>query len=250
MKTDSRIVLCLAVGIMLGACSKDKSAETATQDAAAGRAEATSPDPASTECGKGGTVCPAGLACLTWRNGRQACGPQAVPALVLIKDGTLGGSCLSPTDADPYPGASIASVQVMAVDGSVKGSGRMLWDRSGYQVAAERGTPPDGTASAVDACASAYNLGCDGQAVFEIVDGNGRVQGLREGENLVVHLRGQQSCGEQFEDEIEAAICSDPATAKAGDLRSCNSRVRIVAARSDLYGPDRVGGTLNLIRQR
>lgn len=207
-------------------------------------------DPASGECGKGGTECPDGLECLTWRNSEQACGPKSGPGTVLINDATLGGGCLSPNPADPLPGASIASVQVIGVDGNVKGHGRMLWDQPGYEVAAERGTPPDGTEFTGDACTDFYNLGCDGQAIFEIVNEAGEVQNLREGQMVIVHMRGQETCGEEVADGLEAAVCNDPAATAEGNLESCSIKVRMVEARSDMYGPDRMGGTINFFEPR
>lgn len=257
MGNSDKLIVCALIGAtLLAGCGKEKGAEgqekpteseaaTAPAAGAARRAE-----PGSDECGKGGNQCPAGLECLTWQDGHQACGPKAVEASVLIKDGTLGGRCAFSVPTDTYPGASIASVQVIGVDGKVKGYGRMTWDQAGFEVAAERGTPPDGSEFTGDACTDFYNLGCDGQAVFEIVDGAGKVQKLREGENLIVHLRGQKTCGEEVADEIEAVICNDPAAAVNGDLSGCTSKVRIVEARSDLYGPDRVGGTLTVIRSQ
>jgi hypothetical protein len=241
----TRIAFCVVVAMTLVACGRDESSQSGETDEPA----AAKQDLSTANCGEGGTFCPEGLECLTWQQGRQACGPPAAPAVVLIKDGTLGGRCLSPTSADPYPGASIASLQIVAVDGSIKGYGRLAWENPGFEVAAVRGTPPDGSTPSGDACTSSYNLGCDGQAVFEIVD-DGNVQPLREGELLIAHIRGQDACDEQVADEIEAAVCTDPVAAKRGDLASCTSRVRMVQARSDLYGSDRIGGTLGSLISR
>lgn len=259
----SRISACLIIILTLAACGKDdqpaaqgdgtsstvpeRQQQQTERTAAEGQPEAQS---ASSECGKGGTECPAGLECLTWRGGEQACGPMAVESSVLIKDGTLGGRCVFESPADDYPGASIASLHVVGVDGNVKGYGRLVWEQAGFEVAAERGTPPDGTEFDGDACTDAYNIGCDGQAVFEISGTGGDVQKLREGEMVIVHLRGQETCGEEVADEIEAAICTDPAAAAAGNLESCTSKVRMVAARSDMHGPDRMGGTINFFEPR
>jgi hypothetical protein len=207
-------------------------------------------DPVSAECGKGGSECPTGLECLSWRGGEQACGPIAVEAVVLIKDVTLGGSCLFSSPADTLPGASLASVSIFGVDGNVKGQGKLVWEQAGFEVAAERGTPPDGTPFTGDACTGSYNLGCDGQAVFEIIGEGGEVQKLREGETVIVHLRGQETCGEEVADEVEGAICNDPAAAASGNLASCTSKVRMVQAHSDLFGPDRVGGTIQYLVER
>jgi hypothetical protein len=240
-------VLCMIACLALAACGKDESTQATAQEKAPG-ASLTKPASSSDACGEGGTACPAGLECLTWRDGHQACGPLAVPAVVLVKDGTLGGSCLQHTDKDLYPGASLASVEMIGVDGKRMGYGRLAWDKAGYETAAERGTPPDGKEPPADACTASYNLGCDGQAVFEVLDAGGAVQKLREGQNLIVHLRGQETCGEITADEIEAAICTDPTAATSGDLASCRSRVRIIEARSDEYGPDRVGGTITYLK--
>ncbi len=199
---------------------------------------------ASRECGKGGTECPEGLECLTWRNGEKACGPMSGPGTVLVKDVTLDGGCLSPNPADPFPGTSVASLQLIGVDGNVRGHGRLLWDQAGYEVAAKRGTPPDGTEFTGDACTNYYNLGCDGQAVFEFVNKNGEVQELRAGQAVVVHMRGQETCDEEVTDELEAAVCNDPAATAQGNLESCSIKVRMVEARSDMYGPDRISGTI------
>ncbi len=248
----------LIAALLLTACGKDseQSAEGEDRAAAAPQRPAgqAAEQPAvigavSGECGKGGTECPAGLECVSWRDGSQACGPESVEAVVLIKDATLGGGCLSPNPADPLPGASIASVHVVGNDGSVSGYGRLLWDQPGFEVAAGRGTPPDGSGAVEDACANYFNLGCDGQAVFEIVGDGGEVQKLREGQMIVAHLRGQETCGEEVADEVDGAVCNDPAAAAAGDLSSCTFKVRMVEAREDMYGPDRVGGTIQYLPQ-
>jgi hypothetical protein len=86
--------------------------------------------------------------------------------------------------------------------------------------------------------------------VFEIIDEGGAVQKLREGQMVIVHLRGQEACGEEVADEVEAAICNDPAAAASGDLSSCTFKVRMVEAPSDMYGLDRVGGTIQYIGQK
>ena len=256
MGNSGKLIVCALIGAgVLAGCGKDGDTQGADKATESEAAITSAPgatmqgEPGSSECGKGGNQCPAGLECLTWQDGHQACGPLAVPAVVLIKDGTLGGSCLQHTDKDLYPGASIASVEMIGVDGKRKGYGRLAWDKAGFETAADRGTPPDGKAPPADACTDSYNLGCDGQAVFEIVDDGGAVQALREGDNLIAHLRGEKTCGEITADEIEAAICTDPAAATRGDLSSCTSKVRIVEANSDLYGPDRVGGTVTVIRR-
>lgn len=228
---------CLVLVLALASCGKGCGSEGGGEGDAATAS-------ASDECGKGGTVCPEGLECLTRRGGERACGPMAVEASVLIKDATLDGRCAFEAPDDTWPGASIASVQVIGVDGSVKGHGRLEWQQAGYEVAADRGTPPDGSAFSGDACTDAYNLGCDGQAVFEIVDDGGAIQKLREGEEIVVHLRGQDACGEEVADELAGTICNDPAAAASGNLESCTFRVRMIEARSDMYGPDRMGGTI------
>jgi hypothetical protein len=254
-----KFIACLILSLTLGACGKDDesgegneagaSAARGAQDTGLG-STARNAGPVSEECGKGGSECPAGLECLTWRGGEQACGPLAVEAAVLIKDVTLGGSCVFSSPADTFPGASLASVTLIGVDGDVKGQGKLVWEQAGFEVAAERGTPPDATPFTGDACTGSYNLGCDGQAVFEIIGAGGEAQKLREGETVVVHLRGQETCGEEVADEVEAAICNDPAAAASGKLESCTSKVRMVQARSDLYGPDRVGGTIQYLVER
>lgn len=249
-----KLIACLILSLTLTACGKDDEPAEGhaaggaggAQDTGSGSVARTSA-PESGECGKGGSECPAGLECLTWRNGEQACGPIAVKASVLIKDVTLGGSCVFSSPADTFPGATLASVAIIGVDGKPKGHGKLVWEQAGFEVAAERGTPPDGTPFTGDACTTSYNLGCDGQAVFEIMGDGGEVQQLREGETVIVHLRGQESCGEGVADEVEAALCNDPAAAASGKLESCNSKVRMVEARSDLYGPDRVGGTIQYL---
>lgn len=240
-----RIIACLLIVLAFVACGKDDGTETekATDTAAV-------LDDAFAECGKGGTFCPTGLECVTWRDGTQACGPAAVESSVLITDATLGGSCTFANPADTLPGSSIASVQVIGSDGEVKGHGRMVWDEAGFEVATERGAPPDGTPGSGDACASSYNLGCDGKAVFEIVDESGSVQKLRESELVIVYMRGQETCGEEVADAVEARICNDPTAAAAGNLDSCTFKVGMVEASSDLYGPDRVGGTIQYIGEK
>jgi hypothetical protein len=196
-------------------------------------------------CADGGAVCPVGLECLTGQSGNRLCWRPAAPGVVLIEDATLGGRCSFPNQADNYPGASIASLQIIGVDGNTNGYGRMVWDQAGFEVAAERGSPPDGPNFGGDVCTDAYNIGCDGQAVFEIIDDDGEARKLREGEMVVVHLRGQDACGEEVADEVAAAICNEPEAAASGDLESCTFRSRMVETRSDLYGPDRYGGTIN-----
>lgn len=252
-----KLTACLITVLTLAACGKDDDSAGGSAAGAAGGAQDSGlgsagidDGPVSAECGKGGSECPAGLECLTWRNGEQACGPLAVEAAVLIKDVTLGGSCVFSSPADSFPGASLASVAIIGVDGNPKGHGKLVWEQAGFEVAAERGTPPDGTPFAGDACTASYNLGCDGQAVFEILGEGGEVQKLREGETVIVYLRGQETCGEEVADEVEAAICNDPAAAAAGKLESCTSKVRMVQAHRDLYGPDRVGGTIQYLEER
>lgn len=230
------------ISLLLVACGQDSNS---TDEPSQPLAQS---DETSGECGEGGTRCPDGLECVTWRDGSQACGPMSGPGTVLIKDATLGGGCLSPNPADPYPGASIASVSVIGVDGNVKGHGRHLWDEAGFEVAAERGAPPDGSEFTGDACTEFFNLGCDGQAIFEIVDEAGKVQKLREGQMVIVHMRGQETCGEEVADGLEAAVCNDPAATAQGNLESCTTNVRMIEARSDMYGPDRMGGTINFFQ--
>ena len=253
IRSKAKILLMLTAALLLSACGED-SEQSAESNAPTPQhqAEQVVEEPAVTgaasgECGKGGTECPAGLECVTFRGGMQSCGPEAVEAVVMIKDGTLGGGCISPNPADPLPGASLASIHVVGNDGEVAGYGRLLWDQPGFEVAAERGTPPDGSGAVEDACANYYNLGCDGQAVFEIVDEDGEVQKLREGQLIVAHLRGQEACGEEVADEIVGAVCNDPAAAASGDLSSCTFKVRMIDAREDTYGPDRVGGTIQYL---
>lgn len=244
------LTTCLIALLALAACAESDapSATGKSEDSAARTVE--QQESASGQCGEGGTECPDGSECLTWRNGAQACGPMSGPGTVLVKDATLGGGCLFPNTADPLPGASIASVQVIGVDGNVRGYGRMLWDQAGYEVAAERGTPPDGTEFTGDTCTDYFNLGCDGQAVFEIVNKAGEVQELREGQAVVVHMRGQERCGEEVANELEAAVCNDPAATAQGNLKSCSIKVRMVEARSDMYGPDRSSGTIQQFSPR
>lgn len=247
----------LIFGLMLAACgggcepgTGEGAQSTPTGTAGGEKADTRSErfEPASRRCAEGGTACPAGLECVTWRGGNRACGPMAAPGVVLIRDATLGGRCISSTQVDSHPGASIASLQIIGVDGNAKGRGRMLWDKAGFEVAAERGSPPDGAEFTGDACAEAYNIGCDGEAVFEIVDDGGEVQKLREGETVIVHLRGQDACGEEVAEQVTAAICNEPAAAAAGNLESCTFKVRMVEVQSDLYGPARHGGTIEFFQ--
>lgn len=159
------VALLVAATLLAGCGGESSGAETAAMiGAVAG------------ECGNGGTECPAGLECVTFRGDTQACGPESRDAVVLIRDATLGGACLSPNPADPLPGASIATVQV-----------------------------------------------------------------------IVAHLRGVDNCGEEVADEITSAVCNDPPAAASGDLSSCGSKIRMIEVREDLYGPDRVGGTIQYI---
>lgn len=200
------------------------------------------PDPPATSDGEAATaVLESPLAASAETGG----GPTSIEGVVLIRDVTLDGRCVFADPADAWPGTTVASVQLFDVHGRVKGHGRMLWDEAGFEVATERGTPPDGIEFAGDSCTDAYNLGCDGRAVFELVGGGGRVQKIRTGDRLIVHYRGRQACGEALADEIEAAICHDSAAAASGRLESCTSRVRMIEARSDVHGPDRISGTIN-----
>jgi hypothetical protein len=250
MMAKFSFLLCLPLALNLAACSPGS--DTGSANADADEVEAARDiaralvqgDPDPNECGQGGTDCPMGLECVTWYGGVQACGPVAVEGLVLITDATLGGSCLVENDIDKVPGASIASVHVVDTDGSVLGWGRMVWDEPGFAVAEERGDQPDGTPFTGDACTTAYNLGCDGKAAFEIIDESGQPQKLREGQNLFVHIRGAETCGDPVEDGIEAIICTDPSAARGGNLDSCSWRVRTVELPEGEYGPDRFGGTL------
>lgn len=253
--TRSVLLGCLAATLPLIACGSkpDQGSGDAESEVQAAKqvAEAllkSESDPNA--CGQGGTACPEGLECLTWPNGEQACGPMAFEGMVLITDATLGGSCLVQNNIDKLPGVSIASVQVTATDGSVKGWGRLVWDQPGFAVATQRGTPPDGTAFSGDACATSYNLGCDGKAVFEIVDESGQAQKLREGQTLIVYIRGAETCGDEVEDGLEAALCTDPGAASGGALDSCSWEVRLVELDDKEYGPDRFGGTLGNSGQR
>jgi hypothetical protein len=257
-----KLITCLSLSLGLVACGgsgepspAEETSSEPTRAATTAQAEATlqterEAATVSGECGKGGNDCPDGLECVTFQGGMQACGPESVAAVVLIKDGTLGGRCLAPGATDPYPGASIVSVQMLGNDGNTLGIGRLVWEQAGFEVAAERGTPPKGLEFSGDACTDFFNLGCDGQAVFEIVGADGEVQRLREGQIVVAHLRGQETCDEEVADEIESAICNDPAAAASGNLESCTFKVRMVEARSDLYGPDRLGGTIQYLPGR
>jgi hypothetical protein len=124
---------------------------------------------------------------------------------------------------------------------------RLVWDKAGYEVAANRGTVPDGVQFTGDICTDAYNLGCDGMAVFDIVDESGTVLKLREGDHLVVQTRGKETCGEEFADDVEGMICLHPAAAAAGDLNSCTWPLPLDPLNKSLYGPDRFGGTLGTV---
>ena len=143
-------------------------------------------DTSEAQCGQGGSFCPDGFECASYSGGREMCVLIAQPAVVLLKDATRGG-CLMHSDKDQFPGVSVGSVEIFAMDRTTLiGRGRMVWDKAGYEVASDRGQPPDGTEFTGDICTDAYNLGCDGLAVLEIVDENGKVQNLREGQNLIV----------------------------------------------------------------
>jgi hypothetical protein len=202
-------------------------------------------DLSAAHCGQGGSSCPDGLECASYSGGREMCVLIAKPAVVLLKDATLGGSCLMHTDKDGFPGVSMGSVRLLAMDRvTVVGHGRLIWDKAGYEVASNRGEPPGGTEFTGDICTDAYNLGCDGQAIFEIVDEQGKVQNLREGQSLIVQTRGKKNCGEEFADGIEAAVCSDPVAAASGDLSSCSWDISMSPLNEDQYGIDRFGGTI------
>jgi hypothetical protein len=162
-------------------------------------------DATAAQCGQGGSSCPDGFECASFSGDREMCVLIGKPAVVLLKDATLGGGCLMHSDKDRFPGVSVGSIEILAMDRTtVIGHGRMVWDKAGYEVARDRGQPADGTKFTSDICTDSYNLGCDGLAIFEIVDEKGAVQDLREGQSLLVQARGKESCGEEFADGIAA----------------------------------------------
>ncbi len=233
-------VLCLsacgdeaATGPSSGAKNQDQAAQPAAAEESSDQA-----------CGQGGAACPAGLECVTFRKDQEMCVPEAIQAVVLVKDATMGGSCLMATAKDSLPGISIASVEVLKMDRSLAGRGRLAWDKEGFEVAASHGPMPDGTVFTGDVCTDSYNLGCDGTAVFEIVDDSGAVLMLREGQHLVVRTRGKESCGEEFTDGVDALVCLDPGAAVSGDLDSCTWPVPLESLDAGQFGPDHFGGTL------
>ncbi|HHH44563.1 MAG TPA: hypothetical protein ENK49_10535 [Gammaproteobacteria bacterium] len=131
---------------------------------------------------------------------------------------------------------------------TIIGYGKLVWDKTGKETAANRGHPPDGREYSDDICANGYNLGCGGQVVLEIVGRNGEVQNLREGQSLIVQTRQKDNCGEEFSDKLTAFVCSDPAAAGQGDLSSCTWEMPLTPLGRNLYGPDRVGGTITSFR--
>jgi hypothetical protein len=244
-----RLIKCFlpALLIVLTACGDDPASNSDSiakvfSDAVI---EGAGGDATAAQCGQGGSSCPDGFECASYSGGREMCVLIAKPAVVLLKDATRGGGCLMHSDKDPFPGISVGSIEILAMDRTtVIGRGKMVWDKVGYEAASDRGQPADGTEFSGNICTDSYNLGCDGMVIFEIVDESGAVQNLREGQSLIVQARGKDSCGEEFADGIEAAVCSDPAAAVSGDLSSCTWDIPMTPLNKDQYGPDRFGGTI------
>jgi hypothetical protein len=244
-----RLIKCFfpAFLIVLAACGDDPASNSDSiakvfNDAVI---EGVGGDASAAQCGQGGSSCPDGFECASYSGGREMCVLIGKPAVVLLKDATRSGGCLTHSDKDLFPGVSVGSIVILAMDRTtVIGHGRLVWDKAGYEAASDRGQPPDGTTFTGDVCTDAYNLGCDGLAVFKIVDESGDVQNLREGQTLIVQARGKDTCGEEFADGVAAAVCSDPAAASSGDLSSCAWDIPISRLNKDHYGPDRFGGTI------
>ena len=96
-----------------------------------------------------------------------------------------------------------------------------------------------------DICTDAYNLGCEGLAVFR---DRGRqrhsAKTCVKGQSLLVQARGKDTCGEEYADGIDAAVCSDPAAARNGDLTNCTWDISMSQLNREQFGPDRFGGTI------
>ena len=66
--------------------------------------------------------------------------------LYCSRDATRGGGCLMHSDKDQFPGVSVGSVEILAMDRTALiGRGRLVWDKAGYEAAGDRGQAPDGT---------------------------------------------------------------------------------------------------------
>ncbi len=242
-----------AILIVLTACGEDSASngESIAKAFSDAVIEGVGGEQTAAQCGQGGTSCPDGFECASFSGDREMCVLLGKPAVVLLKDATPGGGCLAQSDTDHsdtdhFPGISVGSIEILAMDRSTLiGRGKLVWSKVGFEAAENRGQAPDGSEFTGDICTDAYNLGCDGLAVFEIVNESGAVQNLREGQNLIVQARGKESCGEEFADGIEAALCSDPVAAGSGDLSSCTWDITMSLLNKDQYGPDRFGGTIS-----
>ena len=53
-----------------------------------------------------------------------------------------------------------------------------------------------------------------------------------------------ETCGDKVQDGLEATICTDPVTARNGNLDSCSWEVRLMELNEEEYGPERFAGTL------
>lgn len=193
-------------------------------------------------CGRGDDAAGAAAGDASQSASRSAPAPRELSAAILITDVTLDGRCSFDSPEDRWPGASIIAVELFDSEGGRRGLGDARWHQRGTPAVDAGGPPPDGQAPTSDACETAFNLGCDGRAAFGFRDGSGRALKLREGDTVVVALRGEHGCGETYFDEVAAAVCTDPAAVATGALESCTASLRMVKANSDHHGPDRMSG--------
>lgn len=194
-------------------------------------------------CGRGDDAAGAAAGDAPQSASRSAPAPRELSAAILITDVTLDGRCSFDSPEDRWPGASILAVELIDAEDVQRGRGHPLWHQRGTPASEAGGPPPDGKNGPL-ACDRAFNLGCDGRAVFEMHDGDGKALKLREDDTLVVALRGMQGCGETYYDEVAANLCTDMKAVMDGDLASCGAPLRMVKANSERHGPDRMSGKI------
>lgn len=234
-------VLLYLMAILLTACGDDATSTpaAANEDIKAGAS--------AEQCGNSGQVCQADSECITTSAGQSFCALLPVPAVVALVDSSIGGRCLGNNTADLFPGVSIGSVQIMGLGFTPKGYGKLVWNQAGTAVAEQRGFAPNGQKFKGDICTEAYNLGCDGTAIFEVLGANGETLGMREGDSVIVQTRGAENCGEEFGDGIKMMLCFDPEAAKQGDLASCQKPRKMDRVNKEQFGEDHFGKTIQYV---
>lgn len=234
-------VLAIFGALLLTACGE----ETATTKSASAHQNKTETE--GKMCGNSGMVCKADSECITTSAGQSFCALLPVPAVVVLVDSTIGGRCISNAAPDPFPGVSIGTVEIKGLGYTPKGFGKLVSDTAGFEVAEPRGFAPNGQKFEGDICTDAYNLGCDGVAVFEVLDENGEVLGLREGDSVVVQTRGSETCGEEFGDGIKMMACFDPEAVRQGDMSSCGKPRKMERLNKGQFGADHFGKTIQYV---